>query len=80
MRDLVPKRGHVRTHSKAGARLDVPLARGYFRYSPRRAPLQTSLSALGLCRFPLDARGVAPKVLQTIEGPFVAVKDVHHHL
>lgn len=30
--------------------------------------------------FPLETRRVAPKVLQTVEGAFVSMKDVDHHL
>jgi hypothetical protein len=37
-------------------------------------------SARGLCRVPFHARGVAPKVFETVKGAFGLMEDMNNYL
>jgi hypothetical protein len=41
---------------------------------------QTSTSARGLCRVPFHARGVTPKVFETVKGAFGLMEDMDNYL
>ena len=50
------------------------------RALPRFAAAHTSTHARRLCRVPFHARGVAPKVFETVKGAFGLMEDMDNYL